>query len=200
MNINSMLQPLANKKFTYATKGIMGAVVFTTALKAIGRPAFIYADKKSDPETKKYTAGKEFLYQLLCLGLTFAMILPTQRMTFNASKKLMKGVKELENIKTYKDFKTVCKDIDEFTPDAKKLLNTTETGLKGDARNKFNLVKGADEMGSFISSIVGLTIVAPLISHKILHPLMHALRMEKKESANSAPVLAQEQPKVDKQA
>jgi len=178
-----MLQPLANKNFTYLTKGIVGAVVFTTVLKAVGRPAFIMTDKRNkDPEAKKYTATKEFLYQILCLGLTFAMVIPTQHITFAFSKKLMKGIKELEKIKTYGAFKEVCKDIDEFTPKAIKLLGTKEKGLTGTAREKFNLVKGADEMGSFISSLVGLTIVAPLISHEILHPVMHAIGMGKKDN------------------
>lgn len=180
--MNSMLQPLSSKKFTYATKGIMGAVVGTTVLKAVGRPAFIMADKKSDKDSKKYTATKELLYQILCLGLTFAMVIPTQKLTFASTKKFMKGFKELENIKTYKNFKTVNKDIDEFTPEAKKLLKTEATGLTGKAKEQFNLVKGADELGSFISSIVGLTIIAPLISHEILHPIMHAMGMNKKEN------------------
>lgn len=197
---------LSNKGVTYATKGIMGAVVGTTVLKAIGRPAFIMADKKSDPETKKYTATKEFIYQLLCLGLTFLMVIPTQKLTFARSKNLMKGVKELENIKTYKDFKLVNKDINELTPEAKKLLGTKEKGLTDKAKEKFNLVKGADELGSFVSSIVGLTIVAPLLSHEILHPIMHAIGMEKKEPVDHAlnelmqPILPESHHKVDTKA
>lgn len=206
MKTGSISNFLSNKGMTYATKGIMGAVVGTTILKAVGRPAFIMADKHSDAETKKYSATKEFLYQVLCLILTFAMVIPTQKLTFARSKKLMQGVKELEKIKTYKDFKLVNKDINELTPEAKTLLGTQEKGLTGHVREKFNLVKGADEMGSFISSIVGLTIVAPLISHKILHPIMHALNMEKKEPENPAlqklqqPILTEGHHKVDAQA
>lgn len=206
MKTGSISNFLSNKGVTYATKGIMGAVVGTTILKAVGRPAFIMADKHSDKDTKKYSATKEFLYQVLCLLLTFAMVIPTQKLTFARSKKLMQGVKELENIKTYKDFKLVNKDINELTSEAKKLLGTQEKGLTGQAREKFNLVKGADEMGSFISSIVGLTIVAPLISHEILHPIMHAIGMEKKEPENPAlqklqqPILTEGHHKVDSKA
>lgn len=186
MKTNSISNFLSSKKVTYATKGIMGAVVGTTVLKAIGRPAFIMADNQSDTGSKKYTAVKEFLYQTLCLGLTFAMVIPTQRLCFNAAKKYMKGFKELENIKTYKDFDIINKDIYEFTPKAKEILKTDKTGLSNEAKKPFNLVKGAVELGSFVSSIVGLTIIAPLISHEILHPLMHAIGMDKKESANPA--------------
>ncbi len=181
MNVNKTSSFLANKKITYATKGIMGAVVGTTILKAVGRPAFIMADKNSDAQSKKYTATKEFLYQVLCLGLTFAMVIPTQRLFFKtAAKKYLKGMKELENIKTFKDFNTLAKDTNDFTPEAKKLLNTDKTKLEGNAKDKFNLVKGAVELGSFISSIVGLTIVAPLVSHELLHPIMKAIGMDNK--------------------
>lgn len=183
MTVKSVISnTLSNKKFAYASKGIMMAVVGTTVLKAVGRPVFIMADKKSDPETKKYTAVKELLYQLLCLGLTFAMVLPAQRLVFKNSKKIMEGVKELEKIKTYSDFKEVNKDINEFTPKAKELLSTDKKGLDGEAKEKFNLVRGADELASFVSSIVGLTIVAPLISHELLHPIMHAIGMNKKDN------------------
>jgi hypothetical protein len=78
------------------------------------------------------------------------------------------------------DFNTLAKDTNDFTPEAKKLLNTDRTKLEGNAKDKFNLVKGAVELGSFISSIVGLTIVAPLVSHELLHPIMKAIGMDNK--------------------
>lgn len=182
MNIAQRI--LSNKGVTYGTKGIFGAVVFTTILRATSRPALIMADKKTDKESKKYAASKEFLFQALCFLLTFAMVIPTQHITFALSKKLMKGIKELEKIKNYKTFDAVNKDIDEFTPKAKGLLGiekTEETGLKGDAREKFNLVKGAVELGSFVSSIVGLAIIAPLLGNVILHPTLKAVGLTKKE-------------------
>jgi hypothetical protein len=179
---NSIANTLSSKKFTYATKGIMGAVVGTTLLKAVGRPAVTLADKNSDPETKKYAATKEFLYQLLCLGMTFAMVIPIQKGCFHATKKFMQGCKELENIKKFKHFEIVAKDIDEYTPEAKKLLGTTNTGMKDpNTKKQFNLVKGAIELGSFVGSIVGLTIIAPWLSHGILHPIMKAIGMEGKD-------------------
>lgn len=72
--INSVGKVLSNNRFNKVATGATSAVLIMTGMKAVARPIFIYTDKNSDPETKKYTATKEFLYQLLCLGLTLAVL------------------------------------------------------------------------------------------------------------------------------
>lgn len=42
--------------------------------------------------------------------------------------------------------------------------------------------KGSIEAGSFVGSIIGLTMIAPPISHKIIAPTLHLLGMDKKPS------------------
>lgn len=44
-----------------------------------------------------------------------------------------------------------------------------------------HLLNGGLEAGSLAGSIVGLTIVAPILSHKILHPVMKAIGLGKEE-------------------
>lgn len=151
MNISKALE---NKNLTNLATGIAGTVYVTTGLKAVGRPAFIYADKKSDHETKKYTAAKEFLYQVLCLLLTVAM-LPG----FKAG-----GKKLAEN------------------------LIKKQSSLGKFNGNKKNIINGGEQVGNFVGSILGLTIIAPLISHEILHPIMKALGMEKKHENIGQPI------------
>lgn len=203
MQTASISNFLASKKLTYTTKGIMGAVVGTTILKAIGRPAFNLMDKKSDKDARKYSATNEFLYQLLCLGMTFAMVIPAQKFAFKYAKNYVKNIKELQNIKSFKDFEIVGKDVNELTKEAQTLLGTKKTSLSDEAKKHFNLLKGAIELTSFVTSIVGLTIVSPILSHKILHPVMKALGMNKKESQNPAlerleqPILSEGHHKVD---
>lgn len=46
----------------------------------------------------------------------------------------------------------------------------------------FSLAKGSIEFSSIIGSVVGLTILAPELSHLILHPIMQALHLEAKEN------------------
>lgn len=152
MSIN-IGKALENKTLTNLATGIAGTVYVTTALKAVGRPAFIMSDKKSDPETKKYTAVKEFLYQVLCLGLTIAMI-----------PFFKKGGKKI----------------------AENILSKESKIEKTDAVKK-NILEGGAKMGDLVGSILGLTIIAPMISHEILHPIMHAMGMDKKKDTIGKP-------------
>lgn len=195
MSVSNLLR---DKSVASFTKGVAGAVYMTTAIKAIGRPAFIYADKNSDQETKKYTAGKEFLYQILCLGLTFAMILPAQRLGFKMAKKHMKDIKELEGIKSFKEFETVTKDLNELSAEAKTILGGGVETLSKESKSALKLVKGGGELGSFVASILGLTLVAPLISHKILHPVMKWVGLDKKHNAKPTIEEISKQPFLDK--
>lgn len=189
MTIKSVTQKvLSNKKFTYGTKGIFGAVVFTTALRAVSRPTLIMADKKADPETKKYTAGKELLYQLLCLGLTFAMVIPSKSLALKFAKKYTKDIPELEGIRKFKGifssvkFDEVNKDIDELTEKGANYLGKNK-GESIENKDEFKLVKGALELASFFSSIVGLTIIAPALGNKIIHPMLKKIGWAKEEPA-----------------
>ncbi len=51
----------------------------------------------------------------------------------------------------------------------------------------FDLAKGSIELSSIIGSVVGLTILAPEISHLILHPIMSALHLDSKEKTEAQP-------------
>lgn len=44
-----------------------------------------------------------------------------------------------------------------------------------------HLLNGGLEAGSLLGSIIGLTIAAPILSHKILHPVMKAMGLSKEE-------------------
>ena len=71
------------------------------------------------------------------------------------------------------------------------LINELET-LDNPA-NQYYLQKGVIEGGSFVGSIIGLALLAPEISHRLIHPIMRFIGMEQKPDKNS-------ETKIDTQA
>ena len=45
----------------------------------------------------------------------------------------------------------------------------------------YDLIKGTVEAGTFAGSIIGLAILAPQISHHLVHPLMEFLHLDKEK-------------------
>ena len=77
-----------------------------------------------------------------------------------------------------------------------KLPETLQSELKKPEVPKYIMAKGAIEFSSLIGSVIGLTILAPELSHLVLHPIMKALGMEKKPDAKST----EEPQKLDQKA
>ena len=63
--INGLTSALSNATLSRIAQSTTSSVSIETGLKAVGRPSFILADGKIEPQTKRYAAMKEFLYQLL---------------------------------------------------------------------------------------------------------------------------------------
>ena len=75
-----------------ATQSTVTQVTTETCLKAVGRPTFILTDKQIDPQTKKFSATKEFLYQITCLAIYLAAITPIcKKGAFALAKKAYKN-------------------------------------------------------------------------------------------------------------
>lgn len=192
-------------------KATATTVYLMTAVKATVRPMFNLADKKSDENSRKYSAMNELLYQIVCLGMAAALMPVCERQGYKLAEKRLKNIKglaknitKLEQIDGFKklaDIKgfgiTGSKKVNAF----KKLyLNEAfaeKSILSSEAKDAMHLVNGGVEAGSFIASIVGLTVLAPMLGHEILHPIMHAIGMGKNDSKQA---LAQEQNKVDTKA
>jgi hypothetical protein len=180
-----------------------------TAVKAVGRPFYIYKDKNTDEQTKKYAAISEFLYQVVCIGITVGMIPFFKAGGLKIAEKYM--MKNPQAAKVVGDLSSVSllNKVSEFGKKYKEIAKTFVDKQPqceyGKAMAKAN---GAIETGSFVGSIIGLTLLAPPISHAVVHPIMNALGMHKKESENPAlerlqqPILLQghhkEEGKVDK--
>lgn len=190
------ISPIANPNFAKFAKATAVTVYLMTGVKAVVRPAFIMTDKKNDDQTKKYTATKELLYQVLCVGVAAAMLPLLERGGFKLAEQQLKKIPGLEKITKYNQieaFKDI-KKLGEFKKDYlnkifdKAFIEKAGTDEKTKlADEAMHVVNGGVETGSFIASILGLTLLAPMISHEILHPIMHALGMSKKDDSVGKP-------------
>ena len=191
--INGITSALSNSTFVNVAQNTAARVSIETTLKSIGRPSFILIDNDIDQNTKKYAATKEFFYQAICLVVYLAIIPPI----FKAgSYKLGKKLFGKEHPEFFK-FKGMNEYLD-YHKFAKKMYDDRLASLsKMNSRNKFkhdglrtelltkkdpesyDLIKGTVEAGTFVGSIIGLAMLAPQISHHLVHPIMNALNLSK---------------------
>lgn len=90
------------------------------------------------------------------------------------------NVKAIE--KQEKKRKELFEVIDKFEDNFKESPDTKNTIAEGlyahESPKKYPRIKGSIEVSSIIGSVVGLTILAPELSHLLLHPIMHAFGMK----------------------
>ena len=196
--INGIVSALSNPTLVSLTQNTAARVSIETTLKSIGRPGFILIDNDIDPQTKKYAATKEFLYQAICLAVYLAVIPPIfKNGSFKIGKKLFgKTHAEFDKFKSCKEYLDYHKYASRNLNDRKASLSKfksknkfmhdglREELLNKENANKFDLIKGCIEAGTFAGSILGLAILAPQISHYTIHPIMKALGFEDKDKKN----------------
>jgi hypothetical protein len=185
---------IGNTNFAKFAKSTATTVYLMTAVKAIVRPSFNLADKKSDKESRKYSAVNELLYQVVCLGFAFAMIPFFEKGGMMLAEKqlekipeLKKDIKKISELDAFKDIKKVkgfgfsgFKDVSKFKDIYLKKTFDANEKISEEAKHAMHLVNGGIETGSLLGSIIGLTIMAPKIGHEILHPIMTAMGMKQK--------------------
>lgn len=203
--INGITNILTNQSLVNLSQNTAARVSIETGLKAVGRPSFILTDKDLDKETKKYAATKELLYQLICLGVYLAII-PTlfKKGSFSLAKNCIykdrPNFKKFKNTNEFLNFhKLASMDKNERLTELKKdkvinKLNNRQdllAELKNNENpaNQYYLQKGVIEGGSFVGSILGLALLAPEVSHKLIHPLMQIIGLEDKPQAKSKNVV-----------
>lgn len=210
--IQGFVNTLTSNTFQTIAQNTDACVKIETGLKAVGRPAFTLIDSHTDKEKRKYAASKEFLYQILCLGIYMAII---PRVFKNGGFKLAQKIFKKEGLPNFKNAKQMLayhhlahmkkserfleknkKHLDLITDDLvnpkdnnAKLIDYLKNYEKGTLKKQekmFELAKGSIEFSSIIGSVIGLTILAPELSHLVLHPIMKFCGLEKHAPAKTA--------------
>ncbi|MCI1273257.1 MAG: hypothetical protein LKG27_02345 [Clostridiaceae bacterium] len=182
MSIEAIGNVIGNKSFAKVAAGTAGTVYVMTAIKALGRPYFIYTDKTTnDKKTKQYAATSEFLYQLLCLGLTIAMVPFFKTAGLKIASKYMKNNKETDAILKEISKNNIFSRANAFRAKYKEVEKGFKDNMPQTEHQKTMAIgNGGIEAGSFVGSIIGLTLIAPPISHKIIAPTLHLLGIHTK--------------------
>lgn len=191
--IGGITNILSNPALTRIAQSTSSSVSIETGLKAVGRPSFILADKKLEPETKRYAAMKEFLYQATCLATYMAIIIPVfKNGSFKLAKKIFKdeaAFQKFKNAKEYLNYKKFAvmpkstrvkalEDVKTKKVLSEEIINTLKTT---DKVEQYNIAKGAIEFGNIVGSVLGLAIFAPQVSHLVVHPVLKAIGLEEKD-------------------
>ena len=205
--INGLTSFITSNTLSTISQSTSSSVTIETTMKAIGRPGFILIDNNISSNTKKYAATKEFLYQATCLLVYATLVVPVfKHGAFKLGKKLLKnqsenfakfrGLDEYTNYRKYSkldyhDRKTNTKIDKDLSPKLAQYLHT-HTGEP----ERYDTIKGAVELGSLLGSVLGLAILAPQVSHAIIHPTLRFLGMEDAKKKN-IPADANSSPKID---
>jgi len=205
MNVLSRL--ITNNSLTSITQNTNSQVIVETTLKSIGRPGFILIDNDIDPDTKRYAAAKEFLYQTTCLLVYASIVVPLFK---NGAFKLAKKMFDPQDIGKFKSNKQYGRYLKLCDTTLKNRMLTLDKEIKGTANssgirttvsekydssiinelkkespNKFPVLKGAIELGNILGSVFGLAVFAPQVSHVFIHPALKFLGFEDKNQGHN---------------
>jgi len=179
---------ISNPTLVHMSQSTVGQITTETCLKAVGRPSFILMDKDIDAQTKKFSATKEFLYQMVCLGIYLAAVMPVlKKGAFGLAKKIYPDEAVFKAFNTASEFLKYNK----LESAAEKEAKLAEINSKRSADDMFvkenlneDLAKGIVEVTSIVGSVTGLALLAPIVSHPLIHPIMKFIGVDKKDNTN----------------
>lgn len=197
--IKSIANIITNPTLVNVAQSTNGTVASKTIVNSIGRPGFILIDNNISPETKKFAATKEFLYQACCLAVYMAVIIPIfKKGGFKLAKeKIFKNTNGFEHFDNFREY-IFYRKLADNSQKANRLASLEKTishknckvkdmynnyllnELNKDNPDKFVHVKGAVELSNLTGSIIGLAVIAPNVSQWLIHPFLKLLGMDDK--------------------
>lgn len=197
--IDMLGKVLISSPLTSIAQSASTQVTLETTMKSIGRPGFILIDNNIDPDTKKYAAAKEFLYQATCLALYALLVVPIfKEGAFKLGPKIFKDyapdfAKFKNSAEYFKYRKYAEKPFESDRINNNKINKIFNEELATELKTKkepemFNRVKGTIEVGNILGSVLGLAVLAPQVSHAIIHPCLRMLGMEQKKESSQKQV------------
>lgn len=167
-----MFTIMSSPIFSDAVQNSVFQVMSEGSLKAVARPLFTLVDKNGTKESKKYSATKEVIFQTLSLAFYFALVTPiVQKGGYKALRKALMEKPDFGVMKNHKDLSSFLK--------ARSLAKTDDEAAK------FIHPKGAIELTNMVGSAIILTMIAPFVVTKAVHPIMKAIE---KNRVNKNPV------------
>lgn len=157
---------------TQSTRSQVGIEI---GLKSVGRPGFILFDKSIDDNTKKYSATKEFIYQLTCLALSMAIVVPIfKKGPFSLARKLFKDepiFKVFKNSDKFNEFNKI--NPENKINKLRELYGEHSSKYSNEQlKNHINMAKGMIETTSIAGSVLSLSVIAPMISRPFIRPFL----------------------------
>ncbi len=193
--ISVLSKIITNPTLVNVAQNTNGTVVSKTVVNAAGRPGFILIDSNIDNETRKFAATKEFLYQVCCLAVYLLLIVPVfKKGAFTFAKKyIYKGKEGFSKFKSVGEYFAYRNYAQKSQLNRKASLSKDHSVFKFEHDNLRNdlldnkkpelypHIKGSIELGNLIGSVLGLAVIAPNVSQALIHPMLRAIGMEKKE-------------------
>jgi len=197
--INAIGNMLTSSTLSNIAQTASAQVTVETTMKAIGRPGFILIDNNIDASTKKYAAAKEFLYQATCLLLYATLVVPIfKEGAFKLGPKIFKdyaaNFAKFKNSSEYLKYRKYAeKPFQSDRVNNNKIDRLFNEELRQELKTKenpemFNRIKGTIEAGNILGSVIGLAILAPQLSHAIIHPCLRFLGMEEKKTKQKSKI------------
>ncbi len=174
---------ITNPSVYNITQNTAAQVGIETGLKAVGRPGFILLDNNIDPQTKKYSAMKEFLFQLTCLAVSFGVVIPVfKKGSFKIAKKLYKDEAVFKAFKSSDEFKKfqALKDVSQKAEKLNEINQKEGTKYQLKDINEHR-AKGMIEVSSIVGSMIGLSAFSPMVSRPFVRPVLRMCGLDNEQ-------------------